>query len=647
MTATVLLIYSLISGALLSLLWAVFRLAGINRLTCHSLNRLLLVSILAVSVIMPVVAFIGHTESAPAAAVEIAPVIIDADGLTPAEFTAAEPTAPRLLEKLISFLPAIYVIGVAASALWLLVALLGVALAIIKGEKRRIDRYTTLVIHSSNITPFTWGRWIVISRSDLEANASMLLSHESAHKAAAHWLDLLLARLVVCVDWYWPTAWLLNRDLAAVHEYQADRRVLDGGSDATAYQMLLISKGTSGFLSNIANPFNYSSLKNRITMMQKKQSPARSRMRCLVMLPAAALAIFISAAPALASAVKSVLPAPAPAASEAPVLLPAIPAPVPVVEEKAPEKVTAPADTTVETYLRGVEKKADGTPKSLYVVDGTVTTYEKQKLIPKDKILLVRINHTSEAVEKYGEAAKDGAIEVITVDAPEELKAAAQATLAQSETLTAADAVSVRTRKASDANNAVTVLSSIDEAPAGGLYILDGKKLTADEVENLKNMDRNEIQAVRVVKGERAVGLFGPEAANGAVLIHTKAFVARQAELNQNAPTFPGGDKAMYRFLSMNIRYPAEAAQKNIQGKVIVQFRVQKDGSLTDAHVIDGVDPLLDAEAVRVINSMPKFNPATENGEPVAAWYTLPISFKLSDGSEASDAQFVVKGIGK
>ena len=86
----------------------------------------------------------------------------------------------------------------------------------------------------------------------------------------------------------------------------------------------------------------------------------------------------------------------------------------------------------------------------------------------------------------------------------------------------------------------------------------------------------------------------------------------------------------------MNIRYPEDAARENIQGRVIVRFLVGKDGSLDSIHVAKGTNPLLDAEAVRVVKSIAKFIPGTENGKPVDMWYTLPIGFKLS--GESSDA---------
>lgn len=96
------------------------------------------------------------------------------------------------------------------------------------------------------------------------------------------------------------------------------------------------------------------------------------------------------------------------------------------------------------------------------------------------------------------------------------------------------------------------------------------------------------------------------------------------------SPSFKGGDVKMFQFLTENLRYPEECAKNNIQGRVIVQFVVKKDGSIGDVRVARGVNPELDAEAIRVCKSFPSFEPGKLNGEPVNVWYTLPITFKLS-----------------
>ena len=100
-------------------------------------------------------------------------------------------------------------------------------------------------------------------------------------------------------------------------------------------------------------------------------------------------------------------------------------------------------------------------------------------------------------------------------------------------------------------------------------------------------------------------------------------------EVVEEQPLYPGGTAAMIKFLSDNINYPAEAQEKGIQGRIITNFVVEKDGSLNEVKVVRGVDPLLDTEAVRVIQSMPNWKPGTQKGQTVRVRFTLPVVFKL------------------
>ena len=95
-------------------------------------------------------------------------------------------------------------------------------------------------------------------------------------------------------------------------------------------------------------------------------------------------------------------------------------------------------------------------------------------------------------------------------------------------------------------------------------------------------------------------------------------------------PEFPGGPDALLEFMRKNIKYPAEAREKDIQGRVLVTFIVNKDGSLTEPEVVKSVDPLLDAEALRLISVMPNWKPGTQRGKPVRTKYTLPVNFRLA-----------------
>lgn len=99
----------------------------------------------------------------------------------------------------------------------------------------------------------------------------------------------------------------------------------------------------------------------------------------------------------------------------------------------------------------------------------------------------------------------------------------------------------------------------------------------------------------------------------------------------ENMPEFPGGSMGMIQYLSSNIKYPAEARDNNIQGRVLIQFVVEKDGSISNAEIVRSVHELLDAEALRCVSAMPVWTPGTHHGEPVRVRYTIPLNFKLQD----------------
>jgi TonB family protein len=97
----------------------------------------------------------------------------------------------------------------------------------------------------------------------------------------------------------------------------------------------------------------------------------------------------------------------------------------------------------------------------------------------------------------------------------------------------------------------------------------------------------------------------------------------------EEMPVFQGGDQAMFKYISENVKYPDEAIKNETQGKVYIKFAIDKEGNVTQPSVQKGVDPLLDKAALDVISAMPKFTPGKQGGKPVAVWYTLPINFQL------------------
>ncbi len=97
----------------------------------------------------------------------------------------------------------------------------------------------------------------------------------------------------------------------------------------------------------------------------------------------------------------------------------------------------------------------------------------------------------------------------------------------------------------------------------------------------------------------------------------------------EDMPEFPGGQLALRKFIAQAVKYPVIAQENGIQGKVFVNFVVAKDGSVTNAKIARGVDPSLDKEALRVVNSLPKWKPGKQGGKPVRVSYTVPINFQL------------------
>ena len=185
----------------------------------------------------------------------------------------------------------IYLAGVAAVIFVTVRSIVGLHRLMRRGRCERLDDGTTLVRMDENVAPISWCRNIVISERDFRENGAAILAHERAHVRLHHSLDLLLVDLAGAVQWFNPAMWLLRRDLRAIHEYEADAAVIASGVDARSYQLLLIRKAVGGRWYSIANSFNHSKLKNRITMMLREKSSRRTRARALLLLPLAGLAL--------------------------------------------------------------------------------------------------------------------------------------------------------------------------------------------------------------------------------------------------------------------------------------------------------------------------------------------------------------------
>lgn len=155
--------------------------------------------------------------------------------------------------------------------------------------------------------------------------------------------------------------------------------------------------------------------------------------------------------------------------------------------------------------------------------------------------------------------------------------------------------------------------------------------------------EEDEIKLDEVQKSDKAVGAFtveGNDEVGGAVLKAKEDIAAPEPPKHvdeetkifttvEQMPMYPGGEGALLGYLRDNIHYPTVAAENGVQGRVVVGFVVERDGSITDVKILRGVDPSLDREAMRVVKSMPKWTPGKQNGSAVRVKYQVPVSFRL------------------
>ena len=168
------------------------------------------------------------------------------------------------------------------------------------GINKKEGEYT-LVLTSQPIAPFSWGYYIILSEEDYINNPEEILTHEKMHLHYRHSFDIIFIEIISIMQWFNPAAWLLKRELRDIHEYQADKGVLNQGIDATKYQLLLVKKAVGSSLYTLANSFNHSKIKKRITMMLKKKSNNWARLKLMLLVPVGFIALTVFARPEVES----------------------------------------------------------------------------------------------------------------------------------------------------------------------------------------------------------------------------------------------------------------------------------------------------------------------------------------------------------
>ncbi len=180
-----------------------------------------------------------------------------------------------------------------------------------------------------------------------------------------------------------------------------------------------------------------------------------------------------------------------------------------------------------------------------------------------------------------------------------------------------------------------------DSKPEGEkpMLIVDDKIAT---IEQVRALSRDSVVRMAVMRPDAAIKSYGSNAKNGVIIITTQK---RQEEIDrepvmsdvfdraEEMPQFPGGHMGLIQYLSSNIRYPEDAKKTGAQGRVVVSFIVEKDGSISNARVTKPTYSSLDEEALRVVNAMPKWTPGKVNGKPEKIKYSIPINFRQDDAA--------------
>lgn len=288
--------YAIEVAIILAIMYIVYKCLLANA-TFYRFNRGVLKSCYLMALVVPIIKYAliffnvdsGHTD------IEIEPV--------PRSYIweiQAETYKPFNIFEII---PIIYFAGVIVMTIFTLYSYIKLFILIHRGEKRETAG-ATIVIADTKVSPFSWGRYLIVSEAD--ADNELIVKHELIHIKYRHSRDLFYGQLFIIFNWFNPAAYLMRRELSAVHEYEVDREILKLGVEATDYQMLLIRKAAGPVFQSIANSLNHSQLKNRLTMMMKSKSKRVRYLCAAALLPAAIVAVALTDIPAVASTINNV-----------------------------------------------------------------------------------------------------------------------------------------------------------------------------------------------------------------------------------------------------------------------------------------------------------------------------------------------------
>ncbi|HEY5509931.1 MAG TPA: TonB family protein [Prolixibacteraceae bacterium] len=537
-------------------------------------------------------------------------------------------------------------------------------------------------------TSFSFFSFVFVNPSIAAVEMEEIMNHEREHIQQRHWFDLILVELLCIMQWFNPFVWIYAHLVRQNHEFLADERALQSTTNPAFYQAALLNQLLGVPVFCLTNSFSYSLNKKRFKMMKKKIDSPFRKLKMLAVLPVAAFLFYAFATPEyqFGNDISAVEPQAKSIDVKGQVLKSdGNPLPGTTVILKGSTHGTI-SDPNGNFVLKGIPsdgelvfsfvgfkskvQKVDGQPMKI-VMEGsqigldqvTVVGYgtpppppppfrrfdnENPPLIFLDGVPIskaamdkldpetfesINVLKNQTATEKYGESAKNGVLLITTKSGKSYGSKVNSGQKAE--------------QKIDETYNLIKAMNSTDPP----LIFLDGVQTTTEGMSQVKP---EQIESVSILKDQSGTIVYGEKGKNGVILITTKAKAASQASTGvsstdqkvepqkrsdgvfivvEEMPEFPGGEMALRKYISENIKYPIEAKEKGIQGKVFVTFVVNSTGKVEKAKIARGVDPSLDAEALRVVEQLPEWKPGRQKGEAVSVSYTVPINFAL-DGNK-------------
>ena len=461
--------------------------------------------------------------------------------------------------------------------------------------------------------PFSFFRMVFLhpeSHSDKETDE--ILTHECTHVSQWHSIDVILSEMMCMACWFNPFVWLLKREVRHNLEYLADNTVIQSGYDSKSYQYHLLGLAHHQSVTTLYNSFNVLHLKNRIMMMNKKRSPGIVRTKYLIFIPLVGILMLLSNIEAVARLTVRL-------ANEATVSNAMVTATGILVDETGQPLIGA------SVVVKGGKERTITDKKGAFSLEVPANAILRCSYQGRESQEVLAADMTNNTHLSLSSKSREMNEQVFTV-------------VEKMPSFPGGDAELLKYI----ATNIKYPKESQDNGEQGRVIcsFIVGRDGSVNNPEVLRGVTPllNE-EAVRVIN---TMPRWNPGMQRGkAVAVKytvpiTFRFKSPVEEAKEETltvvdvmPQYPGGDRELLKFIAQSIKYPTDAQEAGVQGRVICSFVVDKKGNIVEPKIIRGIDPSLDAEALRVIGMMPRWTPGRQDGKAVRVLYTVPITFRL------------------